>query len=357
MNNFYKDFTKEYFKEINKDLVSYKSIFRKKISRNQKIKYYYEILIDFITKKISLNRMKISLLDKSNYFLNNLYQFEDFYILLDDEYSKKQYIRYIVFRALNSSSRKLDTAIEDYSKELLKIDKLKIEGYKNYYDLSNIGFNIKLLNDPVSLMVTYVAEQYAYKNIVKVSEHDIVIDCGGATGDTALYFAAKKAKKVYIAEFIKSNISIIKNQMANNLHYKDSLSIIDHPLWSESNMILSYKDCGNASVVGEDGLYPNSVTSVTIDAMVIQNKISKVDFIKMDIEGAEVPALEGAMETIKNHKPKLAICAYHKDNDLVKIPELIKKINPNYKFYFDYYTDIGWEAVIYAIEPKHEKIN
>ena len=89
---------------------------------------------------------------------------------------------------------------------------------------------------------------------------------------------------------------------------------------------------------------------MSIDDLVIKKKLSKVDFIKMDIEGAEVPALNGAINTIKKYKPKLAICAYHKRDDLITITNLILKINPKYKLYFDYYTDIGWEAVLYAID-------
>ena len=115
------------------------------------------------------------------------------------------------------------------------------------------------------------------------------------------------------------------------------------------NIKLSYLDNGNASRVGDEGKYPNTVSTTSIDETVDKAGIHKVDFIKMDIEGAELSALMGAKNTIKKFKPNLAICVYHKKDDLIEIPKYIKSINPGYDLYFNYYTDIGWEAVIYAV--------
>ena len=68
----------------------------------------------------------------------------------------------------------------------------------------------------------------------------------------------------------------------------------------------------------------------------------------MDIEGSEEAALKGAIKTIKKHKPKLAICAYHKPDDLCVLPQLIKSMVPEYKLYLDHYTINFTETVLYA---------
>jgi FkbM family methyltransferase len=70
--------------------------------------------------------------------------------------------------------------------------------------------------------------------------------------------------------------------------------------------------------------------------------------IKMDIEGAEYEALIGAEETIRKYKPKLAISAYHLDDDLVRLPLLIREMVPEYKLYLRHHTDNYGETVIYA---------
>ena len=59
--------------------------------------------------------------------------------------------------------------------------------------------------------------------------------------------------------------------------------------------------------------------TVSVDDFVRANGLERVDFIKMDIEGAEQLALEGSAHSIASHQPKLAICAYHETDDLWQI--------------------------------------
>lgn len=69
-----------------------------------------------------------------------------------------------------------------------------------------------------------------------------------------------------------------------------------------------------------------------LDSLAFEKKqISRVGFLKMDIEGSERNALQRARETISKFKPKLSICTYHLKDDPHVIPKIIKKISPNYK--------------------------
>jgi FkbM family methyltransferase len=74
-------------------------------------------------------------------------------------------------------------------------------------------------------------------------------------------------------------------------------------------------------------------------------------FIKMDIEGAEAGALRGARGLIATQKPVLAICAYHRPDDLWELSALAASLNPGYKFYLRSHDYDGWETVLYAIDP------
>ena len=73
-------------------------------------------------------------------------------------------------------------------------------------------------------------------------------------------------------------------------------------------------------------------------------------FIKFDIEGSEKAALLGAAKIIRTSKPKLAICAYHKNEDYYVLPQTILSLNPDYKLYLRHYSNSTHrESVIYAI--------
>lgn len=90
---------------------------------------------------------------------------------------------------------------------------------------------------------------------------------------------------------------------------------------------------------------------VTVQAESIDNVLrgEKATFIKMDLEGAELMALEGAAFTIKKYKPRLAICIYHNPMDIYRIPLLLMSYRDDYVFYIRHYTTCIYETVLYAI--------
>jgi hypothetical protein len=91
------------------------------------------------------------------------------------------------------------------------------------------------------------------------------------------------------------------------------------------------------------------VPTVTIDGLVESGRVAKVDFIKMDIEGAEVEALKGAEQTLRNFRPRLAICLYHRPSDFETIPKFIDSLGLGYRFYFNHYTMHAEESVLFCV--------
>jgi hypothetical protein len=69
----------------------------------------------------------------------------------------------------------------------------------------------------------------------------------------------------------------------------------------------------------------------------------------MDIEGAEFEALKGAENKIMKYKPKLAISMHHRPTDLLTIPQYIKSLSPNYKFFLRLHSPVSRELVLYAV--------
>lgn len=80
----------------------------------------------------------------------------------------------------------------------------------------------------------------------------------------------------------------------------------------------------------------------TIDKLVSELKLERVDFIKMDIEGAEQKAIFGARETLARYRPRMAICVYHLPDDPVTIPKLVQQAVPAYPWECGLCTDWGF---------------
>jgi len=346
-----------------------------KIFTDYKNKYYdnfdFEIRSGTPSEKFAIGRVAIEKAINQNfnflllpsiagsYFIEHIDDFEYLYELLDDEKSRASYIELLAYKILGFTKVKLSLNNREFwqmrNSTSLYETGMRLEmpnfqkGYLTRYDLRELGFDLDLYFISNGIVAAFMLEQYAYQDTIAVQTDDVVIDCGGCWGDTALYFAAKGAKEVYVFEFVESNLEIMKTNIGLNEKYADTIKIVQNPVWNESGVPLSYIDNGPGSRVGEYDEYEHKIETLSIDDLVKLKNIARVDFIKMDIEGAEIPALKGAAETIKKFKPKLAISAYHKADDLVAIPKLIRSIRDDYHFYIDYYTIIADEIVLYAI--------
>lgn len=73
-----------------------------------------------------------------------------------------------------------------------------------------------------------------------------------------------------------------------------------------------------------------------------------VGFIKLDIEGAEYAALQGARQTLLRDKPFLAICVYHRQGDVLAVMDYLHTLVPEYRFWLRHYGTAGYETVLYA---------
>ena len=100
---------------------------------------------------------------------------------------------------------------------------------------------------------------------------------------------------------------------------------------------------GPASHIGNGN---HEVECATLDSMLDEVPVT---FIKMDIEGSELAALAGAQQLIRKYSPILAICVYHRQDDLWNIPLLIHRLNPDYSFHLRPHLLEGWDLVCYAI--------
>ena len=184
--------------------------------------------------------------------------------------------------------------------------------------------------------------QYFDKEIVPPIKNISFLDGGGYVGDTATEVIKNYPdfKKIWLIEPIPENICIAKRELGEY----ENIEFLTCGVSDKKETLYFNEEKSFSTIYGKG---TQSVEVERIDNIVNE----KVDFIKLDIEGAEQDAIDGAKETIKKFKPILAICIYHKAEDWYKIPEMVLEIEPSYNIYLRHYMEGIFESVIYFI-PK-----
>jgi len=290
------------------------------------------------------------------------------YDALSDDQSRNLLVDLLVYRMLGYRRIRLPLDTPAYWKSLEDIenamdkDDVVATGFLDWrlhrINTSRWGWPIDLYSSPVGVLTQFVNEQYFCRdqnNPVTPASGDVVIDCGVCYGDTVLQFAAACAPngRVFGFEFAPSNLVIAEQNLALNPSLAERIELIRHPVWSESGTPLYVSGAGPATRVSSerrsDGM---RCETLSIDDFVNKRNLDRVDFIKMDVEGAELHALRGAAETIKTFKPNLAICVYHNLMDFIEIPEYISSLVEEYELKLRHYTVYLGETVLFASLPK-----
>lgn len=186
-----------------------------------------------------------------------------------------------------------------------------------------------------------------YFDVFQPCEHEVFVDAGAFDGNTSKEFIKwcdEKYCKIFMFE-INANM---ENICFMNLGTKKGVRFKAKGVWSEDTYLKFYDSQSNSRVeeISQESREINLAQVCAIDS---ELKEEKITFIKMDVEGSELKALEGAQNTIKKLKPKLAISVYHKLDDVIDIMKYLIKLNPQYRFYLRHYWACQCETVLYAI--------
>lgn len=174
-----------------------------------------------------------------------------------------------------------------------------------------------------------------------IGPEEVFIDAGCFDADTSRQFAkwcGGEYKRILGFEPSESNYQkcIENNELKN-------FGLLPYATWSKKDK-LYFSNRGSGSRISDAG-------ELTLETESIDNALNgeRATFIKLDVEGAELETLKGAVNTIKAYKPRMAISIYHKPSDIYEIPELLMTYRTDYKFYIRHYTSYMWETVLYAI--------
>ena len=220
-------------------------------------------------------------------------------------------------------------------------------------DFAPQGYEFDLLcYDWVTSVDDVLYNQYEHGDVA-LAPGDVIIDAGGFIGDTAVLFHHKLGGQCQIHSFelLDENLALLLHNLERNGVTSEQIVVNKLALTNETGGEIVLEPGvvqGAGSIFGKQAA-GERIQTVTLDDYVVGAGIAKVDFIKMDIEGAEVMALNGAHRTIQLFKPRLAICLYHKWDDAVTIPQAILATGVDYEFSFKWVEmNHGWEAILFA---------
>lgn len=234
------------------------------------------------------------------------------------------------------------------------------------FDLSGDSNEFKIYSNAFGVFNEFVYSQYilrARSGVIGPQKGDVVMDCGACYGGTSLKFAEAVGEDglVVAYEFLPSNVAVFNENMKLNPILSGRVKLLERPVWHKSGVAMSIEGSGPATQVfveEESHVVPQGTQkfeSITIDQTVKNLGLPRVDFIKMDIEGAEMMALRGARKTIERDLPNLAICVYHKLIDFYEIPQFIDSLGLGYVFHLQHSTVHGDETVVFATVDERQR--
>jgi FkbM family methyltransferase len=270
-----------------------------------------------------------------------------FYTKLEEIQIRHAYIYIPIQRDLSNVTNYNPTFIDQHRDELEKVYELLDDDESRMIFASRIKSII--LGD-----IGYIKQSdYAqYFHPLTIPQRDDIILDGGVSGNISV--------EQKFSELVGDNGHIYSFEPEPGCYFQandkiadiKNMTLFQYGLWDKCEQVHFSSEGAGSHVVDNN---KNSVTChmTTIDNIVSQYNIKKVDMIKLDVEGSEEKSLLGGIKTIVKHRPKLLISLYHKHNDIFELPLFINKLDLDYTFYLGHHRPSLQETVLYVVPCSH----
>lgn len=166
-------------------------------------------------------------------------------------------------------------------------------------------------------------EQFDIYRTERIKPGAIVLDCGANYGTFTRRALLRGAAKVVAIEINPEMADAMRRTFAQEIG-EGKVVVYSKGVW-DKDAELELR--GDSVVIAREGP-PVHVPVTTIDHIVAELQLASVDFIKMDIEGAEKNALRGGQATLAKFAPMMALSSEHLPDDVEKIPALVRELVP-----------------------------
>jgi FkbM family methyltransferase len=205
--------------------------------------------------------------------------------------------------------------------------------------------DFRLTFDPEAIAGVIEPQYYFPEDLIRFGVDEVFVDGGAYDGDTIETFSrltGDRFERIFAFEPDRRTHKRLMTRFAEDAR----IETIGKGLYDHTTELYFHNLGTRGSVLVDNAEQGIRVEVTSIDEVLAGGRAS---YIKMNIEGAELAALEGAAETIRRHAPKLAIAAYHRPSDLWEIPNRILSISPNYRLYLRQHGYGVIETVVHAI--------
>ncbi|MHB1675733.1 MAG: FkbM family methyltransferase [Acidobacteriaceae bacterium] len=209
---------------------------------------------------------------------------------------------------------------------------------------------LRAFGDPSLLSQPALEESYVLPGVFQLGPEDIFLDCGAFDGDTIRSLIDREIQfdKIEAVEADSHSFARLADFVATLRPDIRNRIRLHHCAVGAHRGKVRFADTGGVeSRISDEGKI--LIDMMPIDVMFASKRVS---IVKMDIEGGEYDALLGAQQVIRRDRPILAICVYHSQEDIWRLPLLIRSLCPEHRMYLKAYRGDGIQTVVYAVPPE-----
>lgn len=261
------------------------------------------------------------------HFMHDFYEFHSFFVWKAEEVDDR------IAKNINNFKKSFSLLSDDLSKEI-------------FCRL----LQVHVRKTPVDIPASARNQQYFPDDIFLTKGHDNYVCCGAYDGENIRMLSSRVGRTTSIICFEPEKKIFPKLQLCAEKHIgttAQEIICLNRAVYDRDGIVSFCSDSGLGSRIDANGVC--KVECSKLDTALQNHDVS---FISMDIEGAEVPAINGAKKIIENLKPDLGICVYHYPEQVADVICAIDEINQDYSFFIRNYTGYLTETVVYATQNK-----